>query len=222
MKKIKYILVLVIFCLTFNVKAIDQCTSEEMNRLRNLANQVEFKQEIFFDNLDEEDNGMTDEIMVSYKISMINYNDELDYYIKTNNDELFEKLDINELNNLYFYPGETLSIRIYSYTENSCTNDLLTTKTIKFNYYNDYYYFHKDKCKEYPEFKYCKEFIQMDKEFEEIDKLFNEYIQKNDPSSTSNKFVDNNTIIYIISGVGLIILISVIIFIIKRKKQNDL
>ena len=42
MKKIRFIFLIIVLTFT-NVKAADECTTEEMNRLRKIANDVQFK-----------------------------------------------------------------------------------------------------------------------------------------------------------------------------------
>ena len=45
--------------------------------------------------------------------------------------------------------------------------------------YNYYYAENKDRCAEYPDFEYCEEFKDVSyDDFEEIDKLFEDYIKK--------------------------------------------
>ena len=72
MKKVKYLLLIIFILLYTDVKAINNCSNDDMNRLRNLANNIEFKQELVLDNLDEDDKELTDYVDVSYKLSIIN------------------------------------------------------------------------------------------------------------------------------------------------------
>ena len=44
--------------------------------------------------------------------------------------------------------------------------------------YNYFYYYNKDKCLEYSDFKYCKEFLDTSNlDYDQIETEFNEYIE---------------------------------------------
>ena len=160
MKKTKKVLLIIIAVITFtiykNVFAIDACTNSEMERLRELANNVEFKTNYDFDIVDKD----MKKIYLNYTIEFINLDDDLKISYKVNNGETIElEPGVKSIKNLG--PDNKITISIYSYTDNLCTERLLRTKTINLLPYNDYYYFNKEKCQEYPEFEYCQEFIRL-------------------------------------------------------------
>ena len=213
MKKIIYAFCLFLIYFSYlNVFAIDKCTSSEMARLKELANNVKFNYNHKFEMVDEEYH----EIWSSYNFEILNFNNDLKIYVNGKDD----LIDINTFKNRDFSSGEVV-FYIYSYTNNLCTDELLKKVQIDLPLYNEYYYFNKDKCSEYPEFKFCKEFMNIsDYNFEEIDKEFQEYIKKEDKNNFINK--DNYKLYFIIGGFSLVLIIGVsILIIIKKKGKNS-
>ena len=213
MKKIRICLLIMIMLFTINVKA-DSCSDTEMARLKELANNVEFKSS--YEIIEN-----SDEIQVAkYTIKVINMNDDLKILYRESSDSVLEEISVSELESLKFDGGYTLEFRIYSYTANVCTNKLLTTKKVELLKYNSYYAENKEKCDKYPEFKYCKEFMNVKhSEFDKIDEEFSKYLAQNGNFSVTVK--ENNYIIYIIGGVVLFSLIGVgTLIAIKRRKKK--
>ena len=217
MKRIKYLIPILIMFIAINVKAIDACTPEEMNRLRELAKNVQFKTN--YNMLTAEDG--IDDLEVVYHLNVINFNNDLSIYMKTNDDEEFKIIDPNNMDDKYFFEGEVVTFKIYSHTTNLCTNELLNTNNIKFDYYNYWYYKNKDNCNKYHDFKYCKEFMKTDKNDEEIDKLFNEYKKEINGENDSKilDFISNYK--YIIIIIVSIIIIGVTVFIILKRNKKE-
>ncbi len=219
MKKI--IIFVITFLISFNVYAIDipACTDSEMTRLKELANNVEFKRNINIteQELDED----TTELYVTYDITIANFDKDLKISYKNNvmgeNTITSETTTIKGLNE-----DNTITFSIYAYTNNLCTNNLLKTVTVKLPTYNSYYYYNKDKCQTYPNFKYCKEYLDLgDLYYEDIDDMFDEYIKERTSVPVQDNKLANN-IVYLIGG-GVIILLAIIItiIIIKKKKNKD-
>lgn len=225
MKRIKYLLPVLLFFITFNVKAIDACTNEEMVRLRELAKQVQFKTDYEI-NTTETTNDAGEKIIndvdVLYKIQIINDNEDLRYYYKLSSQKEKKQVSSNDLSNMSFPDGEKLQISIYSYTTNLCTDELLKTETIDLPAYNIYYYLNQDKCKSNPDFKYCKEFMNVEINNEEIEKQFDKYLEEKNFKQASNFLKEN--IIYIL--IGIVVIITGLIFGLKifkkRKKKLDI
>ncbi|MBR3660808.1 MAG: hypothetical protein IKN63_02780 [Bacilli bacterium] len=227
MKKLKYILMFILMTSVLNVKAIDSCTTDEMTRLKELANNVEIKYsyEIITDeNLEDdeetEDDSETDEveeedkdIRVLYKIDAYNLTDDLRLYFA---DDLSAPIDISNIKSYEFYEGENINIKIYSHTVNLCTDRVLRNIKIDLPIYNRYYYENKEKCSKTPEFKYCQEFLDVTMESSEIDKLYDKYVQG--MVIEEIKETVNYNIYYII--IGLIIIVISIIFIIIKIRAN--
>ena len=214
MKKIlfSFSLLLIYFC-CLNVSAIDACTTSEMTRLRELANNVTFNYNYKIEYESEED----EELWMSYSFEILNYNDDLKVYL---NDQS-NLIDVNTFQNQEFSRGENITFYIYSYTDNLCTDELLRTIDVKLPVYNTYYYFNKERCEGYPDFEYCKEFMDVSEySFSEIDEMFQKYV---DGDNIIDLITDDNYRLYFIfGGIGLILVIIIVCFIfIKRKRKKD-
>lgn len=225
MKKVKYLIPMLIFFIVVNVKAIDSCTTEEMNRLKELANNVKFKTDYEINPIEATNDAgekIINDVDVSYKIQIINDNEDLKYYYKLSSQLEKKQVTANDLANMSFPDGEKLQISIYSYTTNLCTDELLKTETIDLPAYNIYYYLNQDKCKSNFDFKYCKEFMEVDLSIDEIDTLYNKYVSEKGFEKTSNFLKEN--IVFILIGVVAIILGLIFGFKMfdKRKKKLDI
>lgn len=214
MKKIlfSFSLLLIYFC-CLNVSAIDACTTSEMTRLRELANNVKFNYNYKIEYESEED----EELWMAYSFEILNYNDDLKIYL---NDQS-NLIDVNTFQNQEFSRGENITFYIYSYTDNLCTDELLRTIDVKLPVYNTYYYFNKERCEGYPDFEYCKEFMDVSEySFSEIDEMFQKYV---DGDNIIDLITDDNYRLYFIfGGIGLILVIIIVCFIfIKRKRKKD-
>ena len=215
MKRIIYLLPILLFCFTINVKAIDKCTTEEMNRLNELAKNVQFKTDYEIDS-DE------DRTTAIYSIRVIDGNEDLKISYRENTKDEFKFVSFTDFQNLRFDDGIILEIRIYSYTNNLCTDELLKTEKLELTAYNQYYVQNKDKCQKYPEFKYCKEFMNVDyTQFEKIDKEFNEYITIN--GGVIDNLIAGNIVYYLVIGLILVIVgVVILLYLKKRKKVLDI
>ncbi len=221
MKNIKCLFLLFLFFISLNVKAIDSCTTDEMKRLKELANNVEIKYEYEIANeYKAESEDEQDYVKIMYKLKVFNFNEDLRFVLAYDNEQLDVK-NASELENFDFYEGDKITIKIYSYTINNCINKLLKSEKIEFPYYNQYYYRHKDFCQSHSDFEYCEEFLKKTNELsdEEIDKLF----QKEDKIETNDNPIlkkNNYLLIMIIALIAFILI--VIITIIKKRKKNKL
>lgn len=210
MKKI--LIVLLFFVSYLNVYAVDNCTSGEMARLKELAKNVEFKYNYKFENINEEYH----ELWVQYNFEILNYSDDLKIYLNNKNNVV----DINTFKDRYFLLGDKTTFYIYSYTNNSCTDELLRTVNINLPSYNEYYYFNKEKCSNYPDFEFCKEFMNVSNySFAEIDEKFAEYIKDDKTPDLSQK--SNYKLYIIIAGTLLVFIIVVFVLVIKKIKMKD-
>ena len=225
MKKIKYILLLsIIFCF-INVKAVNKCTMEEINRLNELAKNVQFKTSYEIkpiETTNEAEEKVVVDVEAIYKIQIVNNNDDLQYFYKDFSSGKKIKVTANELENLEFFSGQALEIYIYSYTTNLCTDELLRTETIKLPTYNRYYYLNKDKCQENPNFKYCKEFMDINISYDDIDEQFGKYINEKNISTIFNFFGQKILYIMAVSVLITIIILIIVLKINKRKKKLDI
>ncbi len=214
--KICLLTILLFLFTSLKVDAYEACTNSEMERLKELAKNVEFKPSYEIGYVDEDNKS----VEVNYKVEIINFNSDLRIeYTSKYEEEGTIKSDTKEINNLA--DGDKITFKIYSYTTNLCTDEILRTVSIELPKVNDYYYFNKEKCNDNKEFKYCKEFMDTDNvEFEDIDKEFEEYLNPN-INEIINK-LDKKVFIYIGIGVGVIIAGVVVFVILKKKKKEDL
>lgn len=225
MKKIKYLLILLLIISFKNVSAIDNCTSSEMTRLRELANNVEIKYEDKVEEIWEvNDENATSEsfvgVNVVYKLVINNYNSDLKLYIKLNNNEK-KIISVEELENKNFYETDNIQIEIYSLTNNLCTDELLRTITIKLPIYNQFYYSHKEECIKYPDFKYCEEFLDLTNvDFDKINAEFEKYLSNQNDVRINNDIKINK---YLLIGgiVAIVMIITVLSLWKKNKKKKD-
>lgn len=214
------VLFIITFLISLQVNAVQSCTDSEMERLRELANNVQFKTNSKIEEgKDQTDDGIVDVVYNSYDIQIINFDSDLKIKYKNGlNEEITLTSETTSINDLY--EGYKYTFYIYSYTDNLCTDRVLKTVSVDLPIYNKYYHSNKEKCEEYPDFKYCKKYLDATtKSFSEIDKEFDEYIKSNNSALNPDKI--NWNIIYIIGGVILILSIVVILIIVKKKKQNE-
>jgi len=218
----KYLLILIFLICMFpflNVYAVDKCTTEEMNRLKELANNVEFTYTNEIIEVEDEEGGFYEKNI--YKISILNDNIDLKYKYRISGDSNQLEIDKEKFSSLNFYGGEKLVISIYAYTTNLCTGKSLKTKTLTLPHYNYFYRENEEVCKEYPDFKYCEEFMdtsdltkeQFNLELEEYKDDLNKLLNNNNDSGFS--IVD-----IVFATVALILIIIVIIAVIRYKKKD--
>ena len=182
MKRIfKYLSLIIIFLITSNVYAIDDCSTKEMNRLKELANNVKFTYSYQI----EEESKEEEFIIVLYKIEVLNLSSDLRLVYDG------KIVSANDIKNMNFYNKNQI-FELYSYVDNLCTDELIKKVVVDLPTVNSYYYFNKEKCLENPDFKYCQEFLDIkDISYEEIDKLFQEYTKKDDNNSSKKNNKDS-------------------------------
>lgn len=216
MKKVIY-LPLIMICLSIiNVKALEECTTSELARLKELANNVRITYDYKIDVFEDDE----DSFLVNYDINIINTNEDLKISYQSNIDDKVVMLKEGEETITGFYQGETLIFKVYAYTANKCVDKLLRIMTVNLPMYNRYYYFNKDTCREYPEFKYCKEFMDTQNlSFQTINEKFDEYKKELAIKNVSNML--KNNFYYIIAGIVIIIAIVLFFIIRKHKMKKD-
>ena len=217
MKNIKYLLLIVLLLLSFNVKAKNNCENDEYQRLKDLAKKVEFDYDYKLVNGEAE-----------FSINAVNLNSELkvliieDYY----NDKYKEFKDnaSHKATLTNFKSGEKVTVTIKGFVPNFCSGKTVATKLIKLPYYNKYY--SEEKCKGYEEFKYCKRLIDKNIKEEEFNRLLEEYKKEKDKKEDTPVVPQNdNRELYLIIGiasVSLIIITLVVMIIVKRRKKYSL
>ena len=161
MIKLRYLICLFLFVICMDVKAVDTCSTDELARLKELANNVEIKYEYELVKYDVEDYyieeyGENYNFEPVFKLKVLNLSDNLKIYFNEDGSD-YNKIESQDLETINFFEGNVLKFNIYSYTDTDCTYRNLRNITIKLPFYNKYYYVNKDKCSQYPNFKYCIE-----------------------------------------------------------------
>ena len=216
MKNIKTIILVVILFLAVNVKADNMCDSKELSRLKELAKKVEFDYgyEVKDDNAE-------------FYIHAVNLNEDLrvlivkDYF----NDDSREFEGEREATLNGFKSGEKVVITIRGFVANSCSGEVVLTKTIKLPYYNIFY--NKDQCTGNEDFKFCKELIDVNLSKEEYHRQFKLYLENKAAQHKieQEEQEDDNTQLYIMIGAGVVILsiiVVMIIILLRQRKKNKL
>ena len=217
MKKVGYLLFVLLLFLTINVNAASDCDSKELVRLKELAKKVEFDYTYKLENN-----------KALFSINAVNLNQELKVLIIENYYEgKYKEFKDNTthtatLNN--FEGGSKVNITIKAFVPNWCSGETLLTKIVKIPYYNDSY--SEEKCKDHEDFKYCKLLVDKKLSQEEFNKEFETYLKSKNKNEKSidNETSDNTTLYLIIAGVVLIIVLTtyVVMSVFKRRKKNSL
>ena len=222
MKKIKYVLFLILIVFSFNVKAAnDTCDRNEILRLKEIAKKVEFDYDYKVVNR-----------VASFSIKAVNLNKEIkvriieDYYkgkYREFKDDGSHTATLDD-----FSTGQKVPITITAYVSNKCSGEVLSKQTIKLPYYN--YFYSPDRCKGNEDFKYCKLLITENIDEAKFEKEFFTYLKAKidnqiEEEKTTSEY--NDKVRYIIIGVvSFIVLILAIMIIIRNvsriKKKNSL
>ena len=152
---------------------------------------------------------------------MLNSNADLRYEYKFAEESEKKAIRDYEIIDLEVYEGDVIDFYIYSYTNNLCTNQFIKKIRVVLPTYNRFYYFNKEDCLEYSDFKYCQEFMDTgNKSYEEIEDLFTEY--KNEKNAKKNDNFIIKYFWYIVGGVlGLGALAFGTIVIVKKVKAKE-
>lgn len=221
-----FIIMMLLFIFDINTNA-KTCEISEINRLTNLAKKIEFSKEVGIYN--NPSPLCPDCKMAAYDIEALNMNDDLLVRIvDEENPNLYYNQFKKDKNNRYIlkgYGSGQVSIYIYAFVENECSGRIIKRTTLKLPYYNPYT--GNEECKNYPDFKYCKnEFLDYDLSYESFLKDLKSY-QKEEEKANNFKLTSEY-------GTKGLIIILVIIFIVlggitfgiiyftKKKKREEL
>ena len=219
LKKIIYTLVICLISFyTTNVFAINECTKEEKSRLQELANNIKIKYD--FKLIEDDVDGEVYDVNPIYKLKMLNSDPDLRYEYKFAEESEKKAIRDYEIGDLEVYEGDVIDFYIYSYTNNLCTNQFIKKIRVVLPTYNRFYYFNKEDCLEYSDFKYCQEFMDISNlDYEQLEAEFSEYIDNQKKENESNFFKDN--LVYIIISILVLVIIAVVIIILRQKKKHE-
>ena len=215
----KYCLLLIIMMLSLNVKAItlEKCTTEKMNRLKEIADKIEFN--YTFNKNSKNGYGYFD-----FTINATNLNKEIKALIIQD----FYSMNYKEFKNdgkgngsiKGFLEGENVSITLKAFTADECSTKTVTVKQVKLPYYNQFY--DEEFCLTNPNFKYCSELTPSKVTKDMYDREMKKYIEENSNTKTNEDKNNNNIWLFVGIGAGVVLIGSVVAFILIRRKKNEL
>lgn len=219
-KKIKKILVVFVIMFLFVVKVdANTCTKTEKNTLTKNAKAIEF-----IPYLDEEYDPFH-----NYKYNVYITNLSKDFYIVDSNGNRLEYSNDYTEDTVFgvYEQGSKVSFKIYGAYDGICPDVLLSTTTIRFDYYNDYSTF--EVCEGIEEFKLCQRNYSGEIESEEwfleqVEKYKAGLIENPDPGAEKLTFIESmikffkENVIVTISLV--IIMIAGVAFVVHKIIQN--
>ena len=219
-EKIKKILIVFVIMFLFAVKVdADTCTKTEKNTLTRNAKAIEIIPYL---------SGNYDPNRV-YNYSVYITNLTKDFYIIDSNGNRFEYMSDYNTDSLFgmYTPGSKVSFKIYGAYDGVCPDVLLATKTIIFDYFNDYSTF--EECEGIEEFYLCRRNysgeIESDEWFlEQVEQYKAGLIENPEPGEEKLtffeiviKFFKENVVVTI----GLVIaIVAGIVFFIYKLIQN--
>ena len=223
MKKLMYLIFafLGVLFLKINVYA-DTCPKDEMERLKYLANKVEFTYDYEWKILKK-----VDDVKYFYPVFNITANNlNSDLKVMIENDYLsgdyqeFKNNGSNSSTLKGFNYGQQINVTIRAYTDNSCSGQLITTKKVNLPYFNPYRF--QEICENHLDNEYCAMFFDKNMSRELLLKKLNEMIKNDDVSNKEedSKVTQNSydyIYIYIIISLTLIAIITIVLV---RKFKN--
>ena len=169
MKTRYLIFIVLLLLLQINVKA-ETCSNDEFKRLKNLADKVEFTYDYEWETFYYDEENDDTYRRANFTITATNLNDQLKVMVEENfllgkyKEFVNNGSGIGSLNN--FWEGSKVKITIRAFTDNECAGKILKTATVNLPSLNLTYNNNIDVCNSYPNFKYCRQFLD-----EKIDDL---------------------------------------------------
>lgn len=217
-KKYKLVIISLIIIVLSIVKVdAATCSTEEKKELKIEANAIEF-----ISSLDETPNPLN---IYEYSINITNFSEK--FYIIDSTGNRYEYTDEHTDDTIYgvYEPGTTITLYIYGAYNKTCSDELLVTKKISFDYFN--YYSNYEECKGIEEFYLCNRTYSGEIESEEWflqqiegyrnGTIENIEIEENQEETTLLDLIKNNPMITVII---ILIIVALIAFIIVKIKKN--
>lgn len=209
----------IIVCLMFfaiNVNA--KCDSNELARLKNLAQKVEFTYQHKLENKNIYFDITASNLHEDIKVLIID-----DYYMDDYREFKYSSNGMYKLSN--FANDEKVVITFKAFVPNECSGQTVYTKTVDLPFYNIYKT--RSECNSNPEFKYCQEFLDNYISESTFESEFKKYISGNEDVDNDiepkEKEFNFRIIVYAVIIIFCVILgIYGICLIIKNKKANEL
>ena len=212
-----------------NVNALNTCDSNELARLKKLAEKVEFDYTYKIKEINTSET--SEKKYAEFTIKAINLNSEIEAYIYDgsfgDSSKVFKRQSDNTATIGTFNSGEKITIVIDAYVNNGCSGKRLLTKTIKLPYYN--IYSGETICKTYNECDVCNQIIDYKNyDLDEFENKLQECIKEKNKKLTyelekkENNDINNNSYLYYYIGgaLGLVIIIGLIFLVIRKRNKK--
>ena len=217
MKIVKYLIPIFLFFTSLNTYALEECKTEELTRLNELAKNVSFTYEYRTEDVKPIEGSEEVNTEVIYKITAHNLPSDLIVEVSGEDRRFTEKENVLD----GFINGDSVKLNILAYTKNLCSGKTLVTKIINLPYFNIWSL--REECKDNSDFKYCKEYQYFNITEEEFLNELQEYkdkpliddIVKNE---NVNNFLKQNGIY--IGVLAFVVVIGSVIFIVVNKKSK--
>lgn len=220
-KIIKRALLVIVFIMVFGIKVdAATCTTEEKKMLKSEASKIEIVK--YFDDT------YIPQGEYYYNVHLVNFTEK--FYITDSVGNRFEYSSTIKADDIFgmYWPGRTVTFKIYGAKGKACGDELMRTIKIKFPSYNDYS--KHEACKGIENFKLCKRDysgkIESEewflKQIEEYKKSLNEK-KSTEPEkeksfiNESIDFIKNNPIVLITL---IIVVVAIVIIVIVNKIKN--
>ena len=211
----KRIFLICMMLFTFNVYA--KCDSNELNRLKELAKKVEFTYQYTGDKNNQYFDITASNLHEDLKVLIIK-----DYYMDDYQEFKYNSKKTFKLSK--FENDSKVKITIKAFVPNECSGETVYTKTIDLPFYNSYQ--NSNECLQYPDFKYCQEFLDNSISKTTFDSALHDYIEDKENISSEDPVEEKKDYGFIIFLVVIILLVIMgtfgIMLVIKNKKANEL
>lgn len=206
-RKITILLLVTFLFLNIDNAKADSCDNANLTRLKVIANHVDISYEYlknseYIDNYSISISGLTDEIFV------VNITD--DTYHE------WHAEDVNSGTATFESTEEELTFMVYA---TNCSNNYLRKITIKLPRYN--YYSQEEKCKQVDDLNLdiCDEWYQGELDDFTFHETIDKYIEDNKEEGLFNILSNYK---YLLITAGIVVTISIVIFIILHRKRSVL
>lgn len=203
-----------IFILFINSEVYAVCDTADISRLKNIAKNVEVSYE---HNVYGNFGDVNSELVSVYDFTVSGLTDEL-LIIDNNGNRYYDNMAIDGVINFRASSGKN-NIYIFSRV---CSNVLLDTRTFDLSVFNFNSLDEECQKEEFKELDICSEFFINDKEIISSEEFKEEIVKvKEERKGKLYKIIKivKNNLLYVIIGVLIIVIISVILFLRHRKRS---
>ena len=238
MKKKLLLTLATLFLFTIKVEAASICSYKEQTEINQLAANVKATYEVVQDTVQFEDMNSTMDV---FNISLFNVTEKIYVVIKNNINNEEKIITSNDATEGvasfkwdYAEAVTNFTIQVYTTERTSCPNERYKTIYLTTPRYNEFY--DRETCQELTDFYLCQKFVTFseiseEKFFKQLESYRNgdvndsgeDIIDKDDNSTTDKvfNFIDDYKW-YFVGGTIVVLVVIIIIFKLKGRKQRDL